>query len=506
MSQFLAVTQAGCRRSFTRRLLHRITTPVIAAVVALVVQKADTQRVNADQASRPNIVFLLADDLGWTGLRCFGSDFYETPNLDRLASEGMKFPDAYSACTVCSPTRASIMTGKYPARLHLTDFIAGQNRPFAKLAIPDWTKRLDRSQRTIANVLSDAGYRTFHVGKWHLSPVDESSLEPGTSTDDFSPSHRGFAHSIEKPSQAKGYLLPEGFNRDGESGSDYVTDYLTDQALRLIDEHHAEPFFLYFAYHTPHTPIQGRPDLVAAFEKKVNPQAVHHNPEYAAMVSSLDTSVGRILERLDQWEISENTIVIFTSDNGGLTQRNGKHDDFTENIPLRRGKGSAYEGGVRVPTIVRLPGVTQPGSVCSNPIITIDYFPTLCDLAGVDRSGMANIDGHSLVPLLHDPTASLDRSLYWHYPHYHAGGDGPYSAVRRGPWRLIEFFEDERRELYNLANDLSESTDLSSQQSELANELHADLVRWRNSVGAQMPRPNPSYDPDRADRVVGGRE
>ncbi|EMI18957.1 sulfatase family protein [Rhodopirellula maiorica SM1] len=446
---------------------------------------------------RLNIVLLLADDLGWTGLNCFGSDLYETPNLDALAARGIKFTNAYANCTVCSPTRASIMTGKYPARLHLTDFIAGQNRPFAKLQIPDWTKRLDGEELTIAEVLQHSGYRTGHIGKWHLSGTGKQGQ--GTK-----PIDQGFDVSLERPPGSKGYLIktPSG----GESKSHYLTDLLTDKACEFIDQSKSTPFFLYFAYHVPHTPIQGRPDLVDYFESKVDPNATHTNPTYAAMVASLDHSVGRIVTQLENNQLTGNTVILFISDNGGLTQRNGKHDGFTENLPLRRGKGSAYEGGVRVPAIVYWPEVTPAGSVCDEPIITMDLFPTLQHIAGIEPSELHNNDGRSLAPVLRDPTHRFDRDLFWHYPHYHAGGDSPYTAIRSGDYRLIEFHEDKRVELYDLARDIGETNDLSTtlpaKTAALTNKLHA----WRESVNAQMPTPNPRYDADQATKVVGKRK
>lgn len=457
-----------------------------------------------EQGQRPpNIVFLLADDLGWTGLRCFGSDFYETPNLDRLARAGMKFTNAYAACTVCSPTRASIMTGMYPARLHLTDFIAGQNRPFARLQIPDWIKGLDHSHVTLAEALKAAGYRTGQVGKWHLNHA-------GRAPDDYGPKTHGFDFQIDKPAGTKGYFLPE--DTHSRSGSRYLTDYLTDHALEFIDDSKDAPFFLYFAYHVPHTPIQGRDDLVEYFRKRIRPDATHDNPVYAAMVASLDQSVGRVLDHLETLEIADNTLVVFTSDNGGLTQRYGKHDGFTENLPLRRGKGSAYEGGVRVPAIVRWPGVTPAGSVCETPIITTDYYPTLLDIAGAkgDAQHNASVDGVSLTGVLRDPAMDLERDLFWHYPHYHAGGDGPYSAIRSsairsGNWRLIEFHESGALELYDLEKDPGEQRNMVSERGDIANDLKDRLDRWREHVGAQMPTPNPDYDPKRAANVSRGR-
>jgi arylsulfatase A-like enzyme len=421
---------------------------------------------------------------------------YETPNLDGLAASGMKFTAAYSACTVCSPTRASIMTGMYPARLRLTDFIAGQNRPYARLQIPDWTKGLEDRYVTIAEALQAAGYATAQVGKWHLNFPGQSAVTDG-------PTRHGFDVQHAKPPGTKGYSLRNGGNPDGESKSEYLTDYLTDKAVTFIDDNRDKPFFLYFAYHVPHTPIEGRPDLVAEFAKKVRQDATHNNPEYAAMVASLDQSVGRVLERLDRHGIADNTLVVFTSDNGGLTQRYGKHDGFTENRPLRRGKGSAYEGGVRVPTIVRWPGITQPGSDCDEPVMTIDYYPTLLEIAKAqgDKEHNSHVDGRSLVALLRDPDAKLNRDLYWHYPHYHAGGDSPYGAIRSGKWRLVEFYEDDSVELYDLSKDIGEQNNLAAKMRSQADQMLAKLHAWRKSIDAQMPTANPNYDPNRATDV-----
>ncbi|MEO2016713.1 MAG: sulfatase [Fuerstiella sp.] len=451
-------------------------------------------QTNGLAETKPNIVMFLADDLGWTGLSCFGSDLYETPNLDALADAGMMFTDAYAACTVCSPTRASIMTGMYPARLHCTDFIAGQNRPYARLRIPDWIKRLEPKYITIAEALHGAGYRTAHVGKWHL----EGKGDNGERTDGVS---QGFDVSIAKPPGTRGYFLKKGTT--SKAGTNYVTDWLTDKACDFIDDSKDDPFFLYFAYHVPHTPIQGRADLVEHFQQKVQPNATHNNPTYAAMVASLDQSVGRVLQHLKAHDLADNTVIVFTSDNGGLTQRYGKHDGFTENLPLRRGKGSAYEGGVRVPTIIRWPGVTKPGTTCSTPIMTIDYYPTFLDVAGAtgDADHNRSVDGRSLSPLLRDPAIGFDRSLYWHYPHYHAGGDGPYTAIRLGDYRLIEFHEDNSLRLFDLASDLGEHNNLATQKPDRASALYSNLQRWRTSVGAQMPSRNSAYDSARESEV-----
>jgi arylsulfatase A len=337
---------------------------------------------------------------------------------------------------------------------------------------------------------------TAQVGKWHLNHAGRPPAQYG-------PKSHGFQFKFQRPPGGKGYFLSPGTNKNGESGSDYLTDYFTDQACDFIDRSKDAPFFLYLAYHTPHTPIQGKPDLVATFKEKIRPDATHTNPTYAAMVRSMDQSVGRILERLKRHGIADNTIVIFTSDNGGLTQRNGKHDGFTENLPLRRGKGSAYEGGVRVPTIIRWPGTTQAGSVCHEPIMTIDYYPTLLEIAAVAGDAAHNrlLDGVSIVPLLSNSKAHIERDLFWHAPHYHAGGDGLYSAIRSGEWRMIESHESGELELYNLAQEIGEQTNLARQQPNVAKDLLARLKKWRVNVGAQMPTENPDYDDARATEV-----
>ena len=454
--------------------------------------------VSTQAAPKPNIVLFFADDLGWNGLGCFGSDFYETPHLDQLAREGVKFTDAYSACTVCSPSRAALMTGKYPARLHVTDFIAGQNRPFAKLRIPDWTKYLPHEEVTIAEALKTADYKSAHVGKWHLDP--KGSPDPKRD----GPVGHGFDREVLKPA-AKGYFLRKNDRHPEIEEGDYLTDYLAEQAAGIVTDWKDEPFFLYFAFHVPHTPIQGRPDLVDHFRKKLKLGLMHHNPEYAAMVRSMDDAVGRVLEALRENGLADKTVIIFTSDNGGLTERYGKWDDFTDNSPLRRGKGSGYEGGVRVPMIVKWPGVTPVNEVCDEPVIGIDFFPTIMDLAGVTDAG--KVDGLSLVPLFRNPATSLKRdAVYWHYPHYHAGAniDGPYGAVRSGKWRLVQFYEDGGEALYDLSQDVGESRDVAEANPDIAAKLRRMLDKWRVEVGAQMPVPNPDFDPARATKVGKG--
>lgn len=454
----------------------------------------------APPATRPNIVFFLADDLGWTGLRCFGSDLYETPHLDRLAEQGVKFTDAYAACTVCSPSRAAIMTGKYPARLQLTDFIAGQNRPYAKLSIPDWHKWLKHDEVTMAEALGKGGYKTAQVGKWHLD-------HKGGKYTDYDPVSHGFDRAVPKP-PSKGYFLTKpaaGFEK-----GDYTTDYLAAEAAKIIDGWKDDPFYLYFAFHVPHTPIQGKQSLIDTYADKVKRGAKHINPTYAAMVHSMDEAVGTVVEALERNGLTENTLIIFTSDNGGLTQRYGRLDGFTDNHPLRRGKGSAYEGGVRVPAIAYWSGVTPAGATCDEPVIGIDFYPTLLEVAGLEGDAKHNetVDGLSLVPLLKDPDAQLERdAIYWHYPHYHAGGDSPYSAVRAGDYRLVHFHEDDSVRLYDLGKNIGEQKNLAESESDLAEQLRDQLESWHREVGAQMPTPNPKHDPSKATEVRkrGGR-
>jgi arylsulfatase A-like enzyme len=441
-------------------------------------------------ADRPNVIVLLADDLGWTGVSCYGSDLHETPNIDRLARRGVKFTDAYAACTVCSPSRAALMTGKYPARLRVTDFLTGQFRPYAKLMIPEWTKRLEHDEVTLAEALKAAGYRTGHVGKWHLG------YEGGM------PEDHGFDVNMGGLS-SYGYILPNKNYPNAKKG-EYQTDKLTDEALEFIEESKDGPFFLYFGYHVVHTPIKGRADLVAYYEKKIGGRTdlKHANPVYAAMAASLDMSVGRIMDKLDELGLADNTLVIFTSDNGGLSMRDKKPTGFVDNHPLRRGKGSSFEGGHRVPFIVRWPGVAKAGAESDELISTVDIYPTV--LAATGAAGVAshnaNVDGVDLAGVIKNPAGSLGRdALYWHYPHYHAGGidEGPYGAVRSGDWKLIEFYEDMRVELYNVKEDLGESYNLASREPKRADQLRAMLRGWRDEVAAQMPFPNTNYDPKR---------
>ena len=459
--------------------------------------RAGTARPEGDRP--PNFIFLLVDDWGWTDAGCFGSDLYETPNIDRLAAGGTRFTDAYAACTVCSPTRAAVMTGMYPARLHVTDFIPGHAQPHARLKIPDWTMRLEHRHVTLAEALEAAGYVTAHVGKWHLAPRD--TVKRFVEDRDYFPAKQGFQIEVAGTCYPGTYYYPYrkgGYDAgvaEGAKPGQYLTDRLTDEALRIIEQNRAGPFFLYFAYFNVHTPVEGRPDLVEHYKGRLKPGLRHTHPDYAAMVTAVDESVGRIMDTLDRLELAGRTVVFLTGDNGGLDRRDGWP---TDNYPLREGKGSAYEGGVRVPGIVRAPGLTGPGSVCREPIISVDYYPTVLELAGIagDAKHNANVDGTSLVPVLTDPDASLRRdAIFWHYPHYHAGGAIPHSAIRADNWRLIEFHHDMHVELYSLEDDIGEANDLAHSLPDRAATLRGKLHQWRTEVGAQMPVPNPDHRP-----------
>lgn len=438
--------------------------------------------------TRPNVVLVLVDDLGWTDFACYGSDLHQTPHVDQLARECLRFTQAYSACTVCSPTRASILTGKYPARLHVTDWIPGLPPENPRLLVPDWTKHLVLEERNLARVFKEAGYVTASIGKWHLGD------EP------YYPQKQGFDRNIAGTAAAappsyfapwKIPTLPEGRDRD------YLTDRLGLEAAQFIEEMQARPFFLYLAHFGVHTPIQGPPDLVARYRKALKPGLTHTNPVYAAMVESVDATLGRIRAKLAALKLSERTIIIVTSDNGGRVPT-------TSNKPLRVGKGSCYEGGVRVPLLIHWPGVTRPGAVCETPVMSIDLYPTLLQMANLPETPTHRPDGVSLVPLLRQSDDLRRDALYWHYPHYQhyqQGGTTPYGAVRVGDYKLIEFFADRRVELYNLRADVGEQKDLAASQPDKVDELRNRMRQWRTEVGAQLPTPNPNHDPARPEHV-----
>jgi arylsulfatase A-like enzyme len=435
----------------------------------------------------PNIIFFLIDDWGATDAAVFGSKLYETPNIDRLAAQGMKFNQAYAACTVCSPTRAAVMTGKYPARLHLTDWIAGHNRPYAKLRIPDWTQYLPLEEKTIAEDLKERGYATGTFGKWHLGG------------EAYFPEHQGFDVNVGgcDRGQPGSYFPPYGIvNVKDERPGEFLSDRLTRDAISFIEANKERPFFLYFPHYAVHTPIAGKPEVIEKYKKKLAAGSyTQTNAVYAALVESIDDSVGAVMKRLAELKLDDNTVIILTGDNGGLSgtvNAQGWRPGPTRNDPLRLGKGSAYEGGVRVPLVVKWPGVTKAGSTCEVPVTSVDYFPTMVEVAsGAPAKG---IDGESIAALLRGGARLQRDAIYWHYPHYHPGSATPYSSVRAGDWKLIHFFEDDHVELYNLKSDVSEKADLAASNVAKAAELRAKLDAWRTAVGAQIPTANPNYN------------
>ncbi|MFH1718645.1 MAG: sulfatase, partial [Planctomycetota bacterium] len=409
-----------------------------------------------------------------------------------------RFTDAYAAAPVCSPTRASIMTGRYPARLHMTIWYeSSANPPQNRKLIPPVTQgNMPHEQVTIAEVLKEAGYFTAHIGKWHLGDAAHYPETQGFDVNiggTFWGAPTTFFYPYGGASRWGGefrYVPHLEFGSEGE----YLTDRLTDEAIGVLSRTKDKPFFLNLCYHTVHTPIEGKPELVERYKNKVKPGMHHQNYEYAAMVHSLDENVGRILTRLDELGIANHTVVILSSDNGGFINDYNKKA-VTDNYPLRSGKGSLYEGGTRVPLIIRWPGVTEAGSVCGHPVSSIDFYPTILDMSGLNGNlkHNADVDGLSLVPLLKYTTAKLKRTaLYWHYPHYYPT-TSPVSSIRQDDWKLLEYLEDNHVELYNLKDDISEKSDLAEKMPEKAEELRKSLHDWRSRVDAQMPTANPAY-------------
>ena len=450
-------------------------------------------------AERPNVVLILADDLGWADLGCYGADLHETPHLDRLATEGVRFTQAY-AMSVCSPSRAALLTGQHAARLHITIWAEGslQGPTNRKLLQADSQHDLPHSETTLAKYLQDVGYLTALVGKWHLGGAGYFPETHGFDVN-IGGTHWGAPQTFWWPYRGSGrfgtefrYVPHLEFGRPGE----YLTDRLTDEALHVIDRAAGKPFFLYLAHHAPHTPIEARAGDVDHFAAKLRPDLRHQNPVYAAMVKSLDESVGRVLAHLKQRGLDRSTIVVFASDNGGYVgtdRRSGQTVPVTSNTPLRSGKGSLYEGGIRVPLVVRWPGVTTAGVECHEPVVLMDLFHTLRAAAGSVSPPASGADGLDLVPLLKNPTGKLARdTLYFHYPHYYETTT-PVGAVRAGDWKLVEYLEDHRVELFNLRDDPGERTDLAAKMPEKAAELQTRLRTWRVSVDAAMPKPNPDF-------------
>ena len=504
-------------------------------------------RLVAAEPARPNILFFLVDDLGWRDVGCYGSDFYDTPHIDRFAKTGVRFTQAYAACHVCSPTRASILTGKYPARLKLTDWIPGRRDfPFQRLKNVRTLQHLPYDEQTLAETLRAAGYRTAAIGKWHLGS------EPS------GPHAHGFEHHLPRdwPRGAPNRTYYSPYNLKGLEGpaGEYLTDRLTDEAEKFIESSKDQPFFLYLAHFAVHDPIQGRRDLVKKYRQKLNdrPRRRGHdfvlegnpddqqpltreqlqsrieepayagyrvlprrtvkikqhqdNVQFAGMVEAVDQSLGRLLAKLKSLRLDRQTVVIFFSDNGGMAGGNFgfpgrvvRADRLnraysTSNLPLRGAKGWLYEGGIREPMIVRWPQQGEAGSTCDTPVISTDFYPTILEMAGLPLQPKQHADGVSLTGLLRGEKTLARRAIFWHFPHYsNHGMQSPGGAVRAGDYKLLEYFENNTVQLFNLRDDIGEQHDLAQAEPAKARELRSMLHAWREDVSAQMLVANPDY-------------
>lgn len=445
-----------------------------------------------------NVLFILVDDLGWMDLSCYGSSFYETPNLDRLAANSTRFTQAYTPNPVCSPTRAAILTGRYPSRLGITDWIPGDDPKDRPLLGPQDFNQLPLEEVTLAEVLKQVGYKTFFAGKWHLG--DEG----------YFPEDQGFdinkgGHRMGHP--PGGYYSPYNNPKltDGPEG-EYLTDRLADESIAFLEANTDNPFLLYLSFYTVHTPIQASKRHLAKFQEKKRklqdtlPNVMQdgngytvqnqYNAEYASMVYALDENVGRVLHKLDSLGLSEKTLIVFTSDNGGLTTLQSKDRVAPTSVrPLRAGKGWMYEGGIRVPLLISRPGQTK-GASATGPVMSIDLFPTILQELNIENPVEKSMDGQSLTSVLEGDSKNWERTLLWHYPHYHASGWRPGSGVRKGDWKLIHFYEDNAFELYNIAEDIGEHHDLKEQFPEKFLELKTELERLLRQTNSDLPEPN----------------
>ena len=473
----------------------------------------------------PNVVLILVDDLGWADLGCYGSTFHETPNLDALAKRGALFTDAYAASPVCSPTRASILSGKYPSRIGMSFLagVSGPSGPSYKLIPPKVTGNIAPEDTTLAEALREHGYATAHIGKWHLQGHGEKGNAQF-------PEKHGFDINItgQVAGQPGSYYFPYKSQshpdtdvRDMEDGKegDYLTDALTTKAIQFIADSADRPFFLNLWYYTVHTPIEPRKDKLEKYTAKAKTldqtvlqpisehqslsRSVQNNPAYAAMVESLDENVGRLVDTLRSRGLEDNTIIVFTSDNGGLST-GSKATMPACNLPLRAGKAWIYEGGIREPLLVSYPPAIKPGLRLAEPVVSTDIFPTVLGLAGLPLLPNQHLDGVNLAPLLEGATTKLDRgAIFFHLPHYHhINTMGPSGAVRAGDYKLIEVFETGKKELYNLKQDIGETKDLAEEKTELVEKLSKMLEEWRTSSGSQMATLNPDYAPEKDWRKV----
>lgn len=462
------------------------TLPIAFPIAFLILSAACSAPAPNSDSAPPNIVFLLLDDMGYADTGVYGNTYHMTPNIDALAAAGMRFTQAYAAAPNCSPTRGSIMTGRAPARTGITQYLPGNVLPHAKLLQVELPLGLPLSETILAEPLSKAGYATASIGKWHLGGGE------------YAPENRGFDLNYAGGhwNSHRSMFEPHPFVKlpDAKPG-DYLTDNLTDAAERFIEANQERPFFLYLPYYAIHTPIQAKQETIDSYADRVDPSG-RNNATYAAMTEGVDESVGRLVSKIEELGLTDRTVIFFFSDNGGVPR-------LAFNGGLRLGKGYLWEGGIREPLIVKWPSVISPGSLQETPVSSIDFYPTILEMAAAPDAEGHTVDGVSLVPLLKQ-TGELEReALYWHYPHYANAGSTPTGAIRSGDWKLMEFFEDNHVELYNLGEDPSESKDLAAEQPELAARLQAELAAWRESVGAKEVRPNPDYDAQRATQRYG---
>ena len=440
----------------------------------------------AQSATRPNVVFFLVDDLGYGDLGCYGNTFAETPNIDRLAADGLKFSNAYAAAPVCSPSRAAILTGRTPARAHLTQWIPGVNYPHKKLTEAPSAQHLDSAAITLAHQFKRAGYQTAAIGKWHLGGEGYLPEDFG-----FDVNIAGDAHG-HPPS----YFGPYHFhNLEGFTPADYLTDVLTQKMDVYVQQAAARgPFFLYMAEYSVHLPLEAKQAMVEKYRRK-NGGKDEPDPVYAAMIESTDLALGSLRATLERAGVAHNTIIVLTSDNGGVGFQGRSLHRIANNGGLNAGKGFLYEGGIREPLLVHWPGVTKPGSTCDTPIIGADFMPTFSAIA---NQAPPPTDGVDISHLFRGQSRLSRDTLYWHYPHYSDQGGTPSGAIRQGDWKLIEFFEDDHVELYNLALDPGEQYNFASSFAPTAEDLRSKLQQWRKETGATMPTPNPAFNPQLA--------
>lgn len=461
----------------------------------------------AADTARPNIVFFVVDDLGQRDLGCCGSTFYETPNIDRLAAQGTRLTRAYAACPVCSPTRASLLTGRYPQRTGITDYIgAAQPEKWKRNTrhLPAaYSEHLALDEFTIAEALKAAGYATFFAGKWHLGGVGFAPEDQG-----FDINMGGLAQG--GPYGGKKYFSPYGNPKlpDGPEG-EHLPDRLASEAAKFIEAHRQEPFLVYLPFYSVHTPLMAPADLQKKYQNKratltnvdqfgdEPPRKVRLTQDhavYAGMVEAMDQAVGKVLAKLEELKLADNTLVLFTSDNGGLSTSEGSP---TSNLPLRAGKGWLYEGGIRTAGIVRWPGVVPAGKTNETPVISMDYFPTILQAASASLPNEMTIDGRTILPALKNGQVETGRPLFWQYPHYGNQGGAPGASILDGDWKLIEWFEDENVELFNLADDPGETTNLAHTEATRVESMRVRLHAWEKEVGAHRSTPNPGYDSSR---------